>query len=122
MFIDKWKQEGGIYLDDNNCQWDNAEDFIHGFILGFCCCGYPELSLQYVRDTLNYINNPQKIPYDQWVDEGLKLFGSESAKYFTLYVMDNFGLTDHGGSINGSFLTDKGHNILNDLNILLNNE
>lgn len=120
MHIDKYKKEVG-YEDPDGCFHEDAESFLQTYSLGFCGCGRPEDSLAYVRDVLQHIDNlkqlvwEKKQTYEEWTAAGKKLFASDGAEYFAFYVMDTKGLTEHGGSVPG-WLTDKGREMLEDLN------
>jgi hypothetical protein len=122
MHIDKFKQPDGSYLDAEGCSHDDAVSFLHCHVLGFCGCGNPEDSLRYVRDSLQHIDMLTKVhekamTYEAWDEAGTALMGS--ARYFTLYVLAEKELTQHGGSVGGAWLTPKGREILEDLNSLL---
>ena len=124
MYIDKYKQKDGSYVDVNGCHHDDAKSFLQCHILGFCGCGAPEDSLRYIRDCLRHIANLKQVhekqaTYEAWGNEGKELMGR--AEYFTRYVLDQKGLTEHGTSIKGAWLTDKGREILADIDTLLAN-
>jgi len=91
--------------------------------LGFCCCGNPEDNLKYVRNGLHHINemhnmDDDKMSFEEWTEKGLEIFGSRKAEYFFYYWADKEGLTEHGGSVPG-WLDTKGHELLENLNIIL---
>jgi len=116
MYIDKFKKDGGYYSEDG-CFYESSEDFIQCEILGFCGCGNPECNLEFIMNGLKYINDPQpedRSKFDEWIEDGMKLFGSEGAKYFFFYWADKEGLAEHGGSVPG-WLTEKGAQLLSDL-------
>ncbi|TXH49494.1 MAG: hypothetical protein E6Q97_22605 [Desulfurellales bacterium] len=130
MTIDKYKQEDGAYVDPSGCHWHDAESFLQGYVLGFCCCGSPSTNLAYVRDCLLNVAKLCDIrdrtegrgqqwekEYHEWEEERSKLMGN--ARYFTLYVLDQKGFIEHGGSVGGGWLTDKGKDMLADLEDLL---
>lgn len=128
MTIDKYKKEDGSYVDEEGTHYDDAISFLSSGVLGFCGCGNPRSSLEFVRDVLVYIDEPRgnlSKPYaerveviSRWMDDASRLFQSEGAKYFMFYVMDNLGLTEHGGSVPG-WLTEKGRNLMHDISELL---
>lgn len=132
MHIDKFKGDDGGYVDTEGCWWETAEDFIHSHILGFCGCGAPQLSIRYVRDVLKHIEAVHALPrgdtrddwgrvYDEWKEAGKAIFSSEGAEYFAYYVMDDKGLTEHGGSVPG-WLTELGLEVMEDLDEILAEE
>ena len=124
MYIDKFKKEDGFYSEDG-CLFETAEDFIHTEMFGFCSCGDPEENLKFIMHGLAHIDklhpDDDSDWWDDWVKEGVELFGSEGVKYFFFYWADKEGLTEHGGSVPG-WLTDKGHHVLSDLREMYDNE
>ena len=124
MHIDKFKQPNLSYLDEDDIYYDNAEDFIQTKILGFCGCGDQEANLFYIRDVLQYIDRLKThvhediLTFQDWYAEGDELFKTEGARYFAYYFMDREELTEHGSSVPG-WLTEKGYELLEDLNELL---
>ena len=119
MHIDKFKKEDGYY-DEDNCFYENAENFISTGMLGFCGCGEPDEALSYVHkalqivDDLSRLVHGKKITYEQWEENNKDEFVNDGAMYFMWYFLDNKGLTEHGGSVPG-WLTAKGKELLSDL-------
>ena len=78
----------------------------------FCGCGCPEEAISFLLELLElcplYDNRE---PFE-------KLIPNEGLQYLTLYTLDHFDLIEHGTSVRGSWLTDKGKAILE----LLRNE
>lgn len=100
MFVDKYKKEDGYY-DENDCFYEDAEEFIQCHILNFCGCGSPDRNIQYVYNVLKRIESNKTEDTD--------------TEYFALYTLDKLGLTEHGGSIGGSWLSEKGKQLLSDM-------
>jgi len=76
----------------------------------FCGCGSPEKAAARLRDLLGlhplYENREA---FEQLVpDSGLE--------YLLLYTLQYFDLTEHGGSVSGGWLTEKGKDVLVALN------
>jgi len=117
MYIDKFKKDDGYYSQDG-CFYGTAEDFIQGEILGFCGCGVPEENLRFIMRGLSHIDKerPDNDPgwYDEWVKEGIEIFGNDAVRFFFFYWADKEKLTAHGGSVPG-WLADKGRELLSDL-------
>jgi hypothetical protein len=126
MYIDQYKKEDGYY-DSDNYYYEDAESLISTGILGFCGCGNPEEATEYVRRSLELINNlkeevwEDKVTYEDWRKEVDAHFGSSGAEYFMWYFLDNKGLTEHGGSVTG-WLSVEGVELLSDLNELKESE
>lgn len=72
--------------------------------LGLCGCGTPEAAFSLVRDILNLA------PFyeDQRWRQVEELVGNDGAHHIVLSMLTRAGLIEHGSSISGSWLTDKG--------------
>jgi len=127
MNIDKFKEEDGSYTDEVGIYYEDAESFIATGILGFCGCGCPDDALYYVRDCLHHVNEikekvwENKITFEEHQANGKKIFSSVGAEYFAYYFLDNKELTEHGSSVPG-WLTQKGIEVLEDINELINRD
>jgi hypothetical protein len=113
--IDKLKlQDGGgseyQYLDEDGVSWRNKSEYLQMEILGFCGCGNPDEVMIYVKNYLQDCNDSK--------------FGSyEDIPYmFLAYWADHNGYTEHGTTVRCSWLTDKGKELLSDINWCLENE
>lgn len=76
--------------------YQTTTDVILQGVFGFCGCGSPKDSLKKIYDGLMYIK--KQVPAE--VDDIL------------LYVFDKEGLTEHGVSVWGSWLSDYGKQVL----------
>jgi len=116
--------KNGEYITPDECHYDNEEELLQCGVFGFCGCGLPEDNLKYIRDGLHHINNlrlqvhTKKCTFENWKKDGIEIFGNKSAEYFFYYWADTQELSEHGGSVPG-WLTEKGEQILNDLDALL---
>jgi hypothetical protein len=81
-----------------------------GVLSGFCGCGDPESAYEHLRDVLRAF----KAPFETRLDSVEKLLKAEHPGMYWayLYWLDHAGLTEHGGSVRGSWLTDKGEYLL----------
>lgn len=85
--------------------------------MGFCGCGKPWDSAEYIIDVLLHIEKlrthvwEKKMTFREWKIEGQKLFPNDGAAYFAYYVLDEKELIEHGGSVPG-WLTPKGYELL----------
>lgn len=124
LYIDKFKKEDGYY-DEDDCRYETALDFIVIGIFKFCGCGNPKSSMEYIRDILALIEAID-LNSNGAFDEAWKLrwknlegfFKSRGEQYTMYYLLDKLELTEHGSSVPG-WLTDKGKEVLHDLNIIL---
>lgn len=76
----------------------------------FCGCGIPTTAVARLRDLLTL--HPL---YDNRAAFEL-LVPNDGIQYLLLYTLDHFELTEHGGSVDGAWLTDKGKALLDSLN------
>jgi hypothetical protein len=125
MNIDKYKKEDGYYNEDG-CFHQDEESFLQVAILGFCGCGDPQLSLKHVQKGLRQIKNLGELSsvkfkqeFEEWEKENKKLLGGETGVYFMWYFLDREGFSEHGSSVPG-WLTEKGKELLEDLDELFN--
>lgn len=81
----------------------------------FCNCGQPEEAQQYIKEVLSAI----KLRSDsEWeINNVSKVIKSnpDSFEYFLLYVLEAMDLTEHGGSVGGSWLTEEGMKLLDEM-------
>ena len=91
--------------------------------LKWCGCGDPEGVMEFVGEVLAILkqrsedNNDHHLPYEQtnWkrhTDALTAKLGDGPIGLILMYVLDAHGLTEHGGNVMGSWLTDKGHAVL----------
>ncbi len=111
--IDKLKKVDNSeypYLDDNGVSHKSKKDYLQTEILGFCGCGDPDSVMAYVGDFLTKLNtnewgNYEDMPY-----------------MFLVYWAYHNGFSEHGTTARCSWLTDKGKELLSDINWCLENE
>ena len=116
MHIDKYiDPEGGYIMDGAN--YDNAGSLILNGMFQFCGCGTPEEAGRLILQSLKLIRdcNAEKITWK----ERDKQYPSEAWRYFMAYQLDNWGLTEHGTSVDSAWLTDKGIEVMEDLEQIL---
>lgn len=111
------------YLDDEGTSHRSKSDYLQQNCLNSCGCGDPNSAMKIVRDTLQYCIDwkDKKGVYIDWLVKNV-FGGIEGAAYFVLYFLDHNGYTEHGSSVHGSWLTDKGEELLGDINWCLENE
>lgn len=82
--------------------------------MNFCGCGCPEETQEWLAAVLDAIKARSDSRYTR--DDVQAAIGlNENAAYFVLYALDAMGLTDHGGSVGGCWLTTEGERLLADL-------
>ena len=102
----------------DGCDYDNLLDYICTGLLKWCGCGSPESALIYLRDTLADIQHRSEV---EWKQNPPIYAGKLSARmaalpdglqYIYWYWIDNMELIEHGGSVGGSWLTERGRQFL----------
>lgn len=90
---------------------NDDESVLQCGVLGCCGCGTPEDNLRYIAKGLaHFTEDGVRAEYiTEWND-----FSNEEATFF-LYMMDVLGVTEHGSSIYGSWLTEKGKALVKSL-------
>lgn len=104
-----------------------VRDYFLYEVMGFCGCGEKFSSMADVRDYLMIVNirHEQSFEISRNILEkrfGVKYVSDNSLLQFMAYTLDNNGLTDHGSSIDGAWLTDIGKKCLNILDIVFQEE
>ncbi len=82
--------------------------------LGFCGCGMPDELLPYVADALRHVADLSNNSPDAWDERRAELYPVPGSDWFMWEVLNEKGLTEHGGSVPG-WLTDKGKALLAEL-------
>lgn len=104
------------YMDDDGVHYQSKKSYLQSE-LGFCGCGDPDAAMVFVRNTLKLIGERK-----EWGEGVEKEIPNEGAYYFVLYMLDHKGLTEHGGSVGGSWLSSKGDEVLKDIEWCIENE
>ena len=79
-----------------------------------CGCGNPEDAVELVRQILNLC----PLHTDRRWEKAKELIGSSGAFHIVLSDLTEAQLMEHGGSIGGSWLTDRGMDARDALNVL----
>ena len=104
---------------------DPLMDFFSFELLDMCGCGYPEDTHELIRKILTIRSEWQdkKISYEEIKNRyknDVDLDDSNNNHYgalqFILYILDAYGIVEHGSSIGGCWLTDLGKMYLTVLN------
>jgi len=104
------------FEDETGCHWDTKADYLFTGVLPSCGCGDPSDIGKYVRDMfLKHVKQTGGEDYSCW----------DNTKYEDLPVMfflswaDRAGYIEHGSTVRCSWMTDKGNELLDDLNEVL---
>lgn len=123
----------GCWEDPDGVCVGSTQSAVMDDILGFCGCGNPDVALKWVRDALMLATERSPADpfdgkeackaFDVWCADiesrRRAFFGSRGAELFFLYWLDREGLTEHGGGVDASWLSESGAALLEDLNVVL---
>ena len=101
------KQEDGGFIDKEGCHWDTEAEYLQIDILGLCVCGNPDDIMLYIKEMLEEL---EKKDYGEYEDKPYMFF---------IYWANKKGFAEHGSTARCSWLTDKGEELLRDINIIL---
>ena len=110
-------------------EYNNLRDYIQCGLLKHCVCGISMESLLFLQRVLNHIDQDTKIMMSgsswtrEYIEESTKKFDAlfyndDGIKYTILYMLDKYGLTEHGGSVSACWIDTDGEKLLEHLNKL----
>lgn len=110
--------EGQIEIDGH--AWEDDSLFVIKHIFGWCGCGRPEDAAVTILRALEYVAERCELMHgddnDKWIKKAdvlrKKWQPDEGIECVLLYVLDAAELTEHGGSVGGSWLSKKGCDVL----------
>lgn len=114
IFFDKNSVSYEYLTQDYYTEEQDDEEFLTGFFgeaFGFCGCGCLSMSIKFVRDILNCYEEDEE---EGWyaphliLDKAKEVCGNDNITDFILHWLDSVELTEHGSSVYGSWLTNKG--------------
>ena len=109
--IEKLKPHEEGVIDENGTVWADEENYLLGEILGLCACGDPRSIAGYIKSMFEKYVSILDEQHDVWEEARYQDFPT----MFFLYWADRNNFTSHGGTIRCSWITDKGKELLKDL-------
>lgn len=94
------------YVDSQGYCYRFLEDTIWGGVFGFCCCGDVSKGLKAIKECLEAVESKEAKDVNDF------------RFYVLFYVLDKLELTHHGFSVCGSWLSEKGKDVLTVLRYL----
>lgn len=108
-------KNGYIDMNDDEMLTEELVRFFAYDILNLCGCGNPEDTWDVIRRVLRIRLEARDIAYAEMIQrykDELHLDDDDDLQHgslqFILYILDHFGLVEHGSSIGGCWLTDLG--------------
>lgn len=107
----------GMLIGPDGCHYQSIHAVHHFARLGLCGCGSPEGAFNFCREALTIFDRRGDKGGDKWInaeDALSKLIASKSddAAHVFAHLLTHLDLLEHGGSVGGSWLTDKGNDIV----------
>jgi hypothetical protein len=113
MLKDLKKDESGWYVDPDGTSWEYRADYLYSGVLPSCGCGDPASIGRYVKDMLTkFVPRPgEPKNLDYWN----KVSYEDLPTMFFLSWADHEGFIEHGTTIRCSWLTERGIQLLADI-------
>ena len=128
IFFDK-DSDSYECLTQNYCTEASSIDgeFLKLFLIeafNFCGCGCLSMSIKFIHDVLNCYEDREEDNLSPYLnlDKAIEVCGNENITDFMLHWLDSVELTEHGISVYGSWLTDKGKALRDYLNKVVEEE
>lgn len=106
-----FKQDGDGYLDTEGCYWDSLGSLFYSGLLDMCSCGYAATASELMMKALvacdDWVKRDAPWPLDI-VTQLVKDTDPRVIAEILLHILDSKGLTEHGTTVSGSWLDDKG--------------
>ena len=112
IFFDKDSDSHESLTQNYFTEMTDDEEFLRSFFVeafDFCGCGCLYMSIKFVRDILNSYEDEEgwSAPHLN-LDKAKGVCGNDNITDFILHWLDTVELTNHGSSVYGSWLTEKG--------------
>lgn len=112
--------DNGSLIGPDGCHYENEHQACHYAVLHLCGCGSPEEAYNFCRDALALFDrrgtndNP---PTKEWVNAETMLVSlvkerPAEAAHVLAHFLSHLKLTEHGGTVGGSWLTENGTRII----------
>ena len=105
--IENLKPDGEGFIDSTDCHYESKAAYLQLEILGFCGCGNPNQVMEYVLEML------LKLDRQEWGEYG------DLAYMFFVYWANDEGFAEHGTTARCSWLTDKGKELVKDIQAVI---
>lgn len=96
------------YEAPDGCHYKSPSEYLWIAILGGCGCGSGDLPYRAAEVLRNF--GREHLSKERWS------VYDDAANEVLAHWLDSKGLIEHGGSVNGSWLTDKGEELLHIIN------
>lgn len=101
-----------MFIGPDGCHYDTKSEAMYYGVFNLCGCGNPEEVHQLLLDCLDARHDEHENIIDAKKVEQLILSKPDIVAQFILHFLDERVLTEHGGSVYGSWLTPLGEQVL----------
>jgi len=109
--IPEYDKELECYVGPDGCHYDSPQEVQYFCKLNLCGCGNPdEVHALLIQCAKHFGNGPFALRVDGIVN--LVKENPEVVAQFIAHFLDSKGLTEHGGSVYGSWLTEDGYDFI----------
>lgn len=109
--LKKVREDEWGYEDQDGCHWDSVSSWFWGGVLGGCGCGSSEELGEMAVKLLKHFATPH-------MERKLDLYDSEAYEILAHWMSEK-DLIEHGTSVGGSWLTEKGEEVYEAVNNFL---
>ena len=117
--IPEYDEKRKMYVTPDGCHYDNDQEAQYFYTLGLCGCGNPDEVHEFLIDCAKCFDRGTLSGKDWGEATGVDgiltevLNSPKVAAEFIAHFLDQRGLTEHGGSVYGSWLTEDGYDFIN---------
>ena len=103
--------QNGYLIGPDGCHYDNEAAAMYFDQIGLCGCGSPGEVHQFLLDCMSATKETSDILDYEKIKDLIKA-NPDTVTQLVLHFLDSRDLTEHGGSVWGSWLTDRGKQVL----------
>lgn len=104
--------DNGMLIGPDECHYDTEAEAMYYGQIGLCGCGKPEEVHRFLLECLAATCDDYETILDHKKVVELVKAKPEIVAEFVLHFLDDRNLTEHGGSVYGSWLTERGKQVL----------
>ena len=104
--------DDGMILGPDDCYYDTEQEAMYYGQIGLCGCGQPEEVHRLLLDCMSAINDDHPSLISAEKVARIVSERPDVVAEMILHFLDSREVTEHGGSVYGSWLTDRGKQML----------
>ena len=111
----EWKRDpsNDCWVGPDGCHYDEKWEARNIGVLGMCGCGWPEETFNFLRQILSLFDRRK----EPWINaekavEKLVIENPRIAAHTLLHFLSDKNVLEHGGSVGGSWTTERGNDIV----------